>query len=84
MKNHNKWLIWSIEHEMWWSGEEEGYTNFRVDAGIYTFDQARKIVAGANKDLEFNPKEAMIEYEQMFDPEIEESDDHDLRTAHKG
>lgn len=56
------WLIWSNEHKAWWKSNEAGYTNDKAEAGVYTFEQACKIVYGANEhrgDKEF-PFEAMI------------------------
>lgn len=65
MKNSN-WLIWSIEHNGWWKPAQFGYTQKKDEAGRYSFEQARKIVASAN---EFRgskpPNEAMIEDKAM-------------------
>lgn len=70
---NTRWIIWSIEHEQWWKGNHNGYTEELEEAGIYTYEAACKIVAGANYLLTlqrqthylFNkpyntPKEAMI------------------------
>lgn len=57
MKN---WLIWSIEHGMWWGENDNGYVQQRNKAGRYTFERAMKIVSGANIGLHDIPNEAMI------------------------
>jgi hypothetical protein len=55
-----KWLIWSDEHDMWWSPDCNGYTFNRSEAGRYTFEEARTICEKANQPLRCNrPHEAM-------------------------
>ncbi len=56
-----KWLIWSIEHNAWWRAQHAGYTAERINAGFYTFEEACKIVKGANIGLRNVPNEAMIQ-----------------------
>jgi hypothetical protein len=43
-----KYLIWSIEHEMWWMPISKGYTKQLDDAGRYAYEDAKKIVTNAN------------------------------------
>lgn len=56
------WLIWSMEHNAWWAAES-GYTKIRYNAGRFSYDRAREIVASANKYCGDKPNEAMIEDE---------------------
>lgn len=57
------WLIWSLEHEGWWGPNHNGYLKERRSAGLYSFDEALKIVKDANIGLHEIPNEAMIKYE---------------------
>lgn len=57
-----KWLIWSIEHNGWWAPAERGYVHNKDDAGVYSYEQACEIVAGANRDMQ-RPNEAMVKIE---------------------
>ncbi len=57
-----EWLIWSIEHSGWWKPNSNGYTKKREEAGLYTFEEAKRIVKSANIHLHDVPNEAMIEY----------------------
>ena len=59
-------LIWSIEHNAWWKPLSRGYTEKREQAGRYTFQEACKIVKGANIMLKDVPNEAMI---RIYDSE---------------
>lgn len=43
-----KWVIWSNEHDAWWRPNRNGYTTLFRDAGLYTYDEAVHICAGAN------------------------------------
>lgn len=43
-----KWVIWSNEHDAWWAPNNRGYTTLFERAGLYTYDQAVHICAGAN------------------------------------
>lgn len=55
-----KWIIWSLEHQGWWKKNHTGYTQKKEEAGEYDYDEALRIVRGANiagKDI---PNEAMI------------------------
>ena len=54
------WIIWSIEHTGWWGKNGNGYLAMRADAGRYTFDEACRIVKGANIGERDEPNEAMI------------------------
>jgi len=38
-----KWLIWSNEHELWWSPDSKGYTPHIKEAGRYSLDEALDI-----------------------------------------
>lgn len=72
-----KWLIWSIEHDAWWRHNSQGYTNILSGAGVYSYEQAVKIVTRADFGLTCNnagsnthmntPEEAMI----LLTPQIE-------------
>lgn len=57
---NTQWLIWSIEHNAWWSPNSAGYIKSRAKAGRYSFKEARQIVRGANIGREREPQEAMI------------------------
>lgn len=58
------YLIWSIEHKSWWAADERGYVNCRRSAGRYKFEQACRIVEGANIGLHNIPNEAMVPLEE--------------------
>lgn len=69
-----RWLIWSNEHRGWWKPNHSGYTLYKDLAGIYTFEQACKIVRGANQFINWDvvgdtkavePNESMIPYEKL-------------------
>lgn len=55
-----EWIIWSIEHQAWWGPNGMGYLAMRADAGRYTFEEACRIVTGANIGQHDIPNEAMI------------------------
>ncbi len=58
------YFIWSWEHNAWWRPNSSGYTSDVLEAGVYSYRQALKIVRGAN--INFNrstakmPNEAMV------------------------
>lgn len=52
-------LIWSFDHNAWWKPDERGYTEDLIDAGLYSFQDAKRIVVGANEYSDV-PKEAMV------------------------
>lgn len=45
---NKKWLIWSNEYNAWWCAFENGYPKKAHNAGRYTYEEAVKIVNGAN------------------------------------
>ncbi len=55
------YIIWSVEHNMWWRASSCGYTHKLSDAGIYGEKRAREIVKKANGRDTFN--ECMIPQE---------------------
>ena len=60
----------SMVHGAWWRENHCGYTDNRMDAGIYSYEEACKIVHGANKhqrrdDLSV-PNEAMIRVDVYY------------------
>lgn len=56
-----EWYIWSIEHSAWWRASHNGYTEDFAEAGLYTYEEALKIVKGANMfGAKNEPNEAMI------------------------
>ena len=57
-----KWLIWSIEHQAYWSPNSHGYTISRDSAGRYGYDEAADICYKANRHLRDTtaPFETMI------------------------
>ncbi len=61
MKN---WLIFSIEQNAWWGWNSNGYTSNYQEAGLYTYEEAIRIVKDANtifkSVLDAVPSEAMI------------------------
>lgn len=58
------YLIWSLEHEGWWGPSHVGYFKEREKAGFYSFQEALKIVKGANIGLHDIPNEAMIKFHE--------------------
>lgn len=54
------WIIWSNEHNAWWGADHKGYVAERKVAGRYSYDEALKIVKGANIGLKDVPNEAMV------------------------
>jgi hypothetical protein len=57
---NTKWIIWSIEHASWWGSGHTGYFEDRKMAGEYSYEEACKIVKGANIGDHDVPNEAMI------------------------
>lgn len=57
------WIIWSIEHNAWWMPNHNGYVVERESAGRYSYEEALKIVKGANINKNDIPNEAMIHLE---------------------
>ena len=43
-----KYYIWSIEHNAWWGPAEWGYKQHVRDAGLYSKEEAYRIVKRAN------------------------------------
>lgn len=58
------YYIWSWEHDAWWAPRESGYTEEIKNAGAYSYENAMRIVSGANyvfnKGLTLMPNEAMV------------------------
>jgi hypothetical protein len=48
MNEHALYLVWSIEHDMWWRPDWQGYTPMIEEAGRYSLEEGRKILARAN------------------------------------
>ena len=44
-----KYLIWSVEHDMWWGANSRGYTEILSGAGIYSHRDAVRICGDANR-----------------------------------
>lgn len=42
------YFIWSHEHGQWWRANHSGYTWDILDAGRYSYDQAKEIITKAN------------------------------------
>lgn len=55
-----KWLIYSTEHRAWWKPDWNGYTTKRKEAGLYSFEEACRVVENANIGLHDVPNESMI------------------------
>ena len=49
MSEQEKYLIWSEEHQGWWSNHGCGYTRMREKADRYSFAEAFAIVQKANR-----------------------------------
>lgn len=64
-----KWRIWSIEHGAWWGPAWRGYVLNKTKAGLYSYEEALKIVRGANKHRREDqvPNEAMILADDVSD-----------------
>lgn len=58
--NGPRFLIWSIEHQMWWGPNKVGYRTRRDDAGEYSLAEAVSICRSANLTLDNTPDEAMV------------------------
>ena len=58
-------LIYSFEHRAWWAPNKNGYTDQRIAAGRYTFDEAVEICNRANRHCRVinRPEEAMVPVE---------------------
>jgi hypothetical protein len=41
-------VIWSFEHDAWWRPKRWGYTRELAEAGVYSAEESRSIVARAN------------------------------------
>lgn len=54
-----KYLIWSVEHGAWWKPNSMGYTHRRIEAGIYSEEEAMEICDKANIGRE-TPHEVML------------------------
>jgi hypothetical protein len=48
MNDEPRYLVWSIEHDMWWRPGRMGYTPMIEEAGRYSLEEGRKILASAN------------------------------------
>jgi len=75
MKRETKyWYIWSNEHMAWWKSNRRGYSKDKNHAGVYSTEEAYKIVKGANEYQYADnvPNEAMI---PMY--EFKHIDDHE-------
>lgn len=58
---NTEWLIWSNEHNAWWSPASMGYSTLIQEAGKYSFEEAVKIVRHANKYCNPDkPNETMV------------------------
>jgi hypothetical protein len=71
----NRFLIWSIEHTAWWRPGKWGYTDQLSEAGVYDDEDARAIVANANR-VHFN--EALIPVESTTRAPAPVASDEDL------
>lgn len=54
------WLIWSFEHQGWWKPKKFGYTTNILEAGRYSYQEAKNIVEKANYGCYNIPEEAMV------------------------
>jgi len=43
-----KVMIFSLEHDAWWRPDSYGYTKNQAEAGLYSKEEAVRIVEGAN------------------------------------
>lgn len=73
-----EWLIWSIEHDGWWKIARRGYTKKIGEAGLYSFDEARRIVHNANHFRTNLPFESMVHVEDFPWPENEPQTEKDF------
>lgn len=53
-KTSGEWLIWSNQHRMWWRPRHHGYTPQIEEAGRYTEQEARAVVAKATCDWQLS------------------------------
>lgn len=61
-----KYLIWSIEHGMWWKPYEMGYTKDIYSAGRYTAEEAVEILCMCSPGQEIPVKA------EQYSPELQE------------
>lgn len=54
------YLIWSHEHRAWWKAGSLGYSENISRAGVYTRDQAVRIVSDATHDWTRAPYEVAV------------------------
>lgn len=47
--------IWSNQHSSWWGPSEQGYTTLFEAAGLYTYEEATKIVDTATVQGRLRP-----------------------------
>lgn len=50
-----EYTIWSNQHHAWWGPDERGYTTLYEAAGLYTYEEAKKIVDNATAQGELRP-----------------------------
>lgn len=56
VREGQKYLVWSNEHNAWWMPNSRGYCENITSAGRYSFDEALKICNGANYDWDTESK----------------------------
>ena len=61
-----KWLVWSNEHNSWWSPNRCGYTKKRSLAGRYTVSEAIDICTGTQTSLGRIPADTATPDETML------------------
>lgn len=63
------WYIWSNEHKAWWGPNKSGYFTHLLQAGHYTYDEARKIISDSNVMLEVTnvPDETMFPVKYLME-----------------
>lgn len=63
-KTTDEWVIWSNEHQAWWRPNGRGYTLDWKEAGLYTTEEADKIIKGS-KMPDGKPKEQKVDPRTM-------------------
>lgn len=84
------YVIWSFEHDAWWKPGRSGYTQDLYQAGLYTAEDAARIVEDANRFIEpgEKPNEEFMKWTTAVSldkerRETQESDEYDRRTCHQ-
>jgi len=60
VNDEGEYVIWSFEHRAWWRPWRWGYTDYLVEAGRYSKEEAARIVVKANRFAATPHEQAML------------------------